>query len=80
MIVAKEELGLQVVFGMGPVALATARSLLEKGLRVRMLSRSGKAPTDFSASLGADAADRLEIGRVDAMDRAAVLAAAKGAT
>ncbi len=35
---------LHVIFGTGPVGLATATALLKRGHRVRMVNRSGKAP------------------------------------
>ena len=50
--------GLHVVFGTGPVGLAVMDELLEKGRRVRMVNRSGRAgvPDDVEV-VGGDAAD-----------------------
>jgi nucleoside-diphosphate-sugar epimerase len=72
--------GLQLVFGSGPVGMATAAALLERGLEVRMLSRSGRIRNDFLEGLGAAARKRFSTGKVDALDAGAVKAAAGGAT
>jgi nucleoside-diphosphate-sugar epimerase len=68
-------LGLQVVFGTGPVGTATARELLGRGLAVRMASRSGRLPPRELVGDGA-----IEAIAVDAFDAGAVVAAASGAT
>ncbi|HUX41774.1 MAG TPA: NAD-dependent epimerase/dehydratase family protein [Rectinemataceae bacterium] len=36
--------GLNVIFGTGPLGLATARALLARGMRVRLVNRSGRRP------------------------------------
>jgi nucleoside-diphosphate-sugar epimerase len=36
--------GVHVVFGTGPIGRATAEALLRRGLRVRMVNRSGRSP------------------------------------
>jgi len=74
---AKGAAGLQVIFGTGPVGLAAAGLLLEKGLSVRMVNRSGKAS---AAAFSAGRTGSLEIRAADAMDTRAVSAAARGAT
>lgn len=60
---------LHVVFGTGPLGMATARALLGRGHRVRMVNRSGKAEL-----LG------VEVRGADAYDARAVQAASAGAT
>lgn len=62
---------LHVVFGTGPLGSATARALLRRGQRVRMINRSGAAG---AAPAGA------EVRRADAYDAAAVREACAGAT
>ncbi len=69
-----KDAGLQVVFGTGPVAQATAAALLGRGLRVRMVNRSGKLPAGFSP------AGALEVVAANAMELAGVRSAAAGAT
>ncbi len=49
---------LHVIFGTGPVGLATAGALLKRGHQVRLVNRSGKASVPESAELVA--ADALE--------------------
>ena len=71
--------GLQVVFGTGPVGCATAWHLLGRGLRVRMVNRSGKRPA-FFARRSPEQEARLELAACDAMDESAVRAAAAGAS
>jgi nucleoside-diphosphate-sugar epimerase len=68
-----------VVFGSGPVGQAVARELLARGLRVKMLSRTGRLPEGYRASLGSEALARIDLARVDALDRASVLAVCQGA-
>ncbi|MCU0463484.1 MAG: NAD-dependent epimerase/dehydratase family protein [Anaerolineae bacterium] len=49
---------LHVIFGTGPLGLSVARALIERGQRVRMVSRSGKAdPTLTSPGVELVAAD-----------------------
>ena len=71
--------GLQVVFGTGPVGCATAGRLLDKGLRVRMVNRSGRRPS-FFAPRSPEQETRLSVAACDAMDESAVRAAAAGAS
>jgi nucleoside-diphosphate-sugar epimerase len=59
---------LHVVFGTGPLGMATARALLGRGHQVRMVSRSGKADL-----LG------VEVRAADAYDARAVQAVSAGA-
>ncbi len=68
--------GLQVIFGSGPVGVAAARHLLEKGLAVRMVNRSGRRPADLAES----PAERLEMRAADALDPRAAIEASAGAT
>ncbi len=63
---------LHVVFGTGPVGRAVVGELLEKGKRVRAVSRSGRSPKGVEGSFETKAADGT--------DRSAVLEAASGAT
>jgi nucleoside-diphosphate-sugar epimerase len=63
---------LHVIFGTGPVGCSAARSLLEKGFKVRMVNRSGRRP----AGLDAD----LEIRAANMANLEEVLAASQGAT
>jgi nucleoside-diphosphate-sugar epimerase len=71
--------GLQVVLGTGPVGCAAARHLLEEGLPVRMINRSGKRP-DLFEDLGPDLQARLEVRPADAMNGEEVMASTRGAT
>ncbi len=49
---------LHVIFGAGPVGLATARELVKAGERVRIINRSGKANVPAGVEVGAgDASD-----------------------
>lgn len=68
--------GLQVVFGTGPVAGAVADALIEKGLRVRMVNRSGRLPAAWPEGK----APGVEIVSADAMDLSAALKASAGAS
>ena len=77
---SKKEAGLQVVFGNGPVGSAAARYLLEKGLRVRVVSRSGRRPAGLFDGLTADQERRLEYATADVMDARAVLESSAGAS
>ncbi len=61
---------LHVVFGTGPLGIWTARALLEQGLRVRMVNRSGRSAV---APAGA------EVVGGDAYDVASTTALARGA-
>jgi nucleoside-diphosphate-sugar epimerase len=72
--------GLQVIFGTGPVGCAAAGLLLEKGLQVRMVSRKGREPAGLSWTVRPKLRVRLSFQSADAMDMAAVRAAARGAT
>lgn len=76
---ADREPGLQVIFGTGPVGRAAAAFLLDRGLRVRMVNRSGKRPELFPALTPAKEA-RLEVVGADAMDASAVHSAGAGAS
>src|SRR5271157_3128246 len=76
----QEKAGLQVVFGTGPVGSSAARFLLEKGLNVRMVSRSGRRPAGLFDGLSAGEERRLEFRAADGMDKRAVLDAASGAS
>ncbi|MFG6492872.1 NAD-dependent epimerase/dehydratase family protein [Microbacterium sp. P03] len=60
---------MHVVFGTGPVGTSTAQALLRRGLRVRMVNRSGRSP------LG----DLVEIAAGDARDARFAISAAAGA-
>jgi nucleoside-diphosphate-sugar epimerase len=77
---SQKKAGLQVVFGTGPVGSSAARFLLEKGLDVRMVSRSGRRPVGLFDGLSADEERRLEFRAADALDTRAVLDAASGAS
>jgi nucleoside-diphosphate-sugar epimerase len=72
--------GLQVVFGTGPVGCAAAGLLLEKGLQVRMVSRSGKRPAGAFLKTAPGPREKLSFLSADAMDMTAVRAAASEAT
>ncbi|MEZ4668027.1 MAG: SDR family oxidoreductase [Anaerolineae bacterium] len=61
---------LHVIFGTGPVGKATARELVKRGQRVRMVNRSGKA-SDLPAG--------VEVVRGDAYSAATVTELTKGA-
>ena len=69
-----------VIFGTGPVGCAAAGLLLDKGLSVRMVSRGGREPAGAFRSLPPERREKLSFLSVDAMDMAAVRAAARGAT
>jgi nucleoside-diphosphate-sugar epimerase len=71
---------LHVIFGTGPVGSSAARFLLNKGLRVRMVNRSGRRPALLDADLGPDAASLLEVRSADAASAGEVLAVTEGAT
>jgi len=77
---SQKEAGLQVVFGNGPVGSSAARFLLEEGLEVRVVSRTGRRPTGLFDGLSADQERRLEFRPVDALDLQEVLAASSGAS
>jgi uncharacterized protein YbjT (DUF2867 family) len=72
--------GLQVIFGTGPVGCAAARHLLEEGLPVRMVNRSGRRPVGLFEDLAPDLLARLEFRAANVMDAAETRAAAAGAT
>jgi nucleoside-diphosphate-sugar epimerase len=76
----RKEAGLQVVFGNGPVGSAAARFLLEKGLQVKVVSRSGRRPAGLFDGLSADQERRLEYASADALDARAVMEASSGAS
>jgi nucleoside-diphosphate-sugar epimerase len=72
--------GVHVIFGTGPVGCFAAKLLLEKGLQVRMVNRTGKRPDGLLEGLSRDEESRLEIKGADALDKAGVLAVSGGAT
>jgi hypothetical protein len=41
------EKSFELIFGSGPLALATLRALLKRGKIVKMVNRSGKRPADI---------------------------------
>jgi nucleoside-diphosphate-sugar epimerase len=63
--------GLHVVFGTGPLGLAVMRELRRRGLRVRMVNRSGRV--DFPKD------DQTQVGGADAADPARAREACEGA-
>ena len=67
--------GLQVVFGNGPIGCATTKSLLTRGLSVRLVSRTGRKPSEMLVGNGG-----LETRAADALDPDAVISATEGAT
>ena len=73
---AREKPGLQVVFGTGPVGWATVRELVNRGLRVRVVNRSGRLPSTVVETRP----EGLEVVAADATDRAAVRSVSAGAT
>jgi nucleoside-diphosphate-sugar epimerase len=78
--VSQNQTGLQVVFGNGPVGSAATRFLLEKGLRVRVVSRTGRRPAGLLDGLTEEQEGRLEYRAADAMDAREVLEASEGAS
>ncbi len=77
-------MGLQVVFGTGPIGLHTAASLIKEGHKVRMANRSGDL-SPLRRSVARELQDPayaslLEIVKVDALNREEVLHAAEGAS
>lgn len=48
---------LHVIFGTGPLGLSTMKALVKRGVRVRMVNRSGKTPQDVSGNLQVVAGD-----------------------
>ena len=72
--------GLHVIFGNGPVGSAAARFLLQKGLPVRLVSRSGRRPAVLFDGLPVDQERRLEFRAADALDLQAVVNASNGAS
>jgi nucleoside-diphosphate-sugar epimerase len=66
------EAELQVIFGTGPVGCWTARALVDQGLAVRAVNRSGRRPEFMPAE--------VEMRAADVSDPAAAIAAAAGAT
>jgi nucleoside-diphosphate-sugar epimerase len=71
---------LQVIFGTGPVGFAAARFLLEKGLPVRMVNRSGTLPDHAFPLISPELRTRLEVKSADAMDQSAVRSVIAGAS
>ena len=63
---------LHVIFGTGPVGCWTARALVDQGLPVRAVNRSGKRPQLMPAE--------VEMRSADVSDAAQAIAAAEGAT
>src|SRR5208283_5567239 len=78
--VSQGEAGLQVVFGNGPVGSSAARVLLEKGLKVRIVSRTGSRPGGLFKDLSVDQEKRLEFHAANALDGEAVFRESLGAT
>ncbi len=72
--------GFHVIFGTGPVGSAAARFLLQKGLPVRLVSRSGCRPAVLFDGLPVDQERRLEFRAADALDLQAVVKASDGAS
>jgi nucleoside-diphosphate-sugar epimerase len=71
---------LHVIFGNGPVGSAAARTLLQKGHSVRMVSRTGSRPKILFDDLSRAEQDHLEMRTADALDPQAVLAVSRGAS
>ena len=66
------ETRLHVIFGTGPVGCWTARSLVDRGLPVRAVNRSGARPGLLP--------EEVELVKADVADPAQAVAAAEGAT
>jgi nucleoside-diphosphate-sugar epimerase len=77
---SRTKVGLQVIFGTGPVGCAAARHLLEQGLSVRMVNRSGRRPVGLLEDLAPDAQARLEFRAADVMDAVEARAVCAAAT
>ena len=73
-------MGLQVIFGTGPVGLNTAEALLEQGMRVRLVNRSGTLSADRRLVVSSLNEKNSEIQKVDARDPDEVQRAAEGAS
>lgn len=71
---------LQVIFGTGPVGLNTAQALLEKGMRVRLVNRSGELSRDRLLTVPLLNDENGEVLKVDARNPSEVLKAAEGAS
>ena len=69
-----------VIFGNGPVGSAAARYLLQKGFRVRMVSRSGRRPPWMLDDLPAEAAARFETKSANMLDAEETLRASRDAS
>ena len=69
-----------VIFGNGPVGCAAARYLLQQGLSVRMVSRSGRRPAVYFDDLTAEEAARLQFETADMMSAEDTARAARGAS
>lgn len=67
---ANQARALHVIFGTGPVGLATARALLKRNHHVRLVNRSGKA----------DSPEGAEVAVANALDDAQVRDAVRGAS
>ena len=50
-----------VVFGTGPLGLATARALFRRGLSIRMINRSGKSTAEIPAGVEVLAGDAASL-------------------
>ncbi len=73
-------MGLQVVFGTGPIGLHTAAALIQQGNTVRLVNRSGSL-SPLRRSIAAELKDSaIEVIKADALNRAEVLQAAEGAS
>jgi nucleoside-diphosphate-sugar epimerase len=73
-------MGLQVIFGTGPVGLDTAQALLNQGMRVRLINRSGILSEDRRLVVSSLNNNNGEILKVDARNPDEVQRAAEGAS
>lgn len=73
-------MGLQVIFGTGPVGLNTAQALLEKGLNVTLVNRSGTLSRERRLTVPSMNDDNCKILKCDAGIPAEVNKAAEGAS
>ena len=73
-------MGLQVIFGTGPVGLNTAQALLEEGMKVRLVNRSGILSRERRLAVPSLSDANCEIQKADARIPAEVDKAAEGAS